>query len=119
MTTQTTPATPAEVDVTNPEALQVWEEMVEEYGIEAAAAYVENLGETPDSLGDFEEAYNGTWDSEEDFARELIEDMGYLPADLPSLIENNIDYQGIAAELFMGDYWSAKSGYQIMVFRNI
>ena len=117
--TVTTQTTPAEVDVSNPEALQVWEEMVNEYGFDAAAAYVENMGETPDSLEDFEEAYNGTWDTEEDFARELITDIGYLPDDMPALIEDNIDWRGIAADLFMYDYWSEKSGYRVMVFRNI
>lgn len=38
-----------------------------------------------------------------DYARELIEDCGNLPRDLPAYIENNINWDGVAEDL-LADY---------------
>ena len=41
----------------------------------------------------------------ETYARELVEDIGDLPKELPPYIENNIDWEGVADEL-KADYTS-------------
>lgn len=37
----------------------------------------------------------------EDYCRQLVEDIGDLPRDLPSYIENNIDWSGVADDIKM------------------
>lgn len=35
----------------------------------------------------------------EDYAREMVEDLGSIPGDLPAFIRNNIDWSGVAKDL--------------------
>ena len=44
-----------------------------------------------------------------DYCRQLVQDIGDLPKDLPSYIENNIDWDGVADDLKM-DYTSVNFG---------
>jgi len=82
------------------------------YGWEAVARFYEYCH----SLEDFEEAYQGVYDSEEDFAYELANDI-YSEEQLGTL-HNYIDWQKFASDLFMGDYYSDTFGnYQKVVFR--
>lgn len=48
-----------------------------------------------------EDQYRGTFDSEEDYAVSLIADC-YSLKDIPDIIANHIDYEGIARDLQMG-----------------
>jgi antirestriction protein len=57
---------------------------------------------------DIEEAYNGEWDSDEDFVQELLEDCGDIPSDLPHYI--HIDWKGTARDIMM-DYAEANGQY--------
>jgi len=41
----------------------------------------------------------------EEYAKDLIQDIGDLPQDIPSYIENNIDWEGVASDIQM-DYTS-------------
>jgi len=41
----------------------------------------------------------------EDYARELVNDIGDLPSELPAYIENNIDWEGVADDI-QADYSS-------------
>jgi antirestriction protein len=81
----------------------------------AFAAYVANA----DSGDDFEEAFQGEYDSEEAFAQELAEEIGALPTDF-SWPASYIDWYRAADDLFMGDYWSARAdGGSVYVFRSL
>jgi hypothetical protein len=44
----------------------------------------------------------------EDYVREFIEDCGYIPADLPALIANNLDWEGIVE-----DFTSDSTSFQL------
>lgn len=55
-----------------------------------------------DLIGDFENDYVAHYDSEEDFARELIEGR----EDLTDFAKQYFNYEAYANELFCGSYWS-------------
>lgn len=85
-----------------------------EHGWEVVEAYY-SLSQTFD---DFEEAFNGIYDSEEDFAYELANDI-YSEEQLGAL-KQYIDWEMFARDLFISDYYSEKiEGYKIAVFRRI
>jgi antirestriction protein len=89
--------------------------------IEAVAAFLDNTGYRIADLrmNDFEDAYCGVWDSEEDYAQQFAEDLDLISED--SRWPNDcIDWERAARELFMGDYWSERApGGQVYVFRSI
>ena len=63
--------------------------------------------------------YGQTFISEnyfEDYARELCQDIGALPADLPGFIESNIDWEGVASDILI-DYSSAELGGTMYYYR--
>lgn len=74
---------------------------------EAIDAYIE-LGTGDDDLSDFEEAYQGQYDSDEDFAREMAEQLGAIDTNA-SWPNNCIDWEYAAREI-MYDY-SESNGY--------
>ncbi|QHC84703.1 antirestriction protein [Empedobacter brevis] len=59
-----------------------------------------------DLISAFENDYIGKYGSEEDYARELIEER----ADLSDFAKQYFDYEAYAKDLFCGDYWS-DNGY--------
>lgn len=63
---------------------------------------------------DFEDAYCGKYDDEEDYAYELVQDIYNLDKMMGSL-SIYFDYELFARDLFLGDYWM-EDGH---VFRNI
>lgn len=85
---------------------------IEEHG-KAFAVYAEDVG-VSFALENFEEAYQGEYRSEADFAMQLAEDIGALD-DNTTWPHSCIDWDQAARELFMGDY-SYQSGY---VFRTL
>ena len=74
---------------------------------EALEAYIEVVGEEYAELSGFEDAYNGEWDSDEDFVQNLIEEIGGIPESLPGYI--HIDWEGTARDVMM-DY-SEENGH--------
>ena len=74
-------------------------------------AYIE-LGIGDDDLSEFEEAYQGSYISDEEFVQKLLEETGDLPKDLPSYI--HIDWESTARDVMM-DY-SEQDGHY---FRNL
>ncbi|HBI87023.1 MULTISPECIES: antirestriction protein ArdA [Sphingobacterium] len=54
-----------------------------------------------DLISRFEEDYQGEYDDEEDFAREIVGEL----YDLPSIAKQYFDYEAFARDLFMTDYW--------------
>ena len=88
-----------------------YSDMCDKHGSDAVDDYME----FHDTLDDFEEAYCGEWDSEEDFARHIVEECYNLEKMMGSLA-NYFDYERFARELFMYDY---QMGANNNVFRVI
>lgn len=68
-----------------------------------------------DDFEKFEEAYCGEWDSEEDFARQLVDDCYDIERQMGSL-SSYFDYAAFGRDLFMTDYSMGEHGH---VFRVI
>lgn len=60
------------------------------------------------SIDDIDEAYNGSFNSDEDFTQNLLDDLGYIPKDFPSWIE--IDWEATASNV-MQDYVESHGHY--------
>ena len=93
------------------EHIKEYTEMCDKHGAEAVDDYME----LHDELDNFEEAYCGEWDSEEDFARHIVEECYDLERTMGNLA-NYFDYEAFGRELFMYDYTMGANGN---VFRNI
>lgn len=91
--------------------------LVDEHG-EAFVLFVENEGFDIDTARNaFEEAYEGEYKDEEDFAYELVDSLGYLDT-APDILKNYFDYEAFARDLFIGDYYSENmDNGKIAVFR--
>jgi len=83
----------------------------ESYDQEAIDAYIKNVGEG--YLDNFEEAYSGQFDSDEDFAQDMAEQLDLIKEDA-TWPNNCIDWEYAAREL-MYDYFESDGYY----FRNI
>jgi len=104
-------------------SLEDWEQVYEalealeasHLDIEVVQAYCKNTGEpiNSDSIREAEEAYQGTYDSDEDFAQDLAEQIGAINYDT-SWPNNCIDWELAAREL-MYDYFEMDGHY----FRNL
>lgn len=87
--------------------------MMEEYGIdedrrEECAAYLEGMGSGTD-LSDFKKAFSGKFDSDEDFARNMAEELGAIDSNA-QWPNNCIDWEKAAREL-MQDYFESNGYY--------
>ena len=76
-----------------------YSDMCDKHGQEAVDDYMEFY----DELDNFEEAYCGEWDSEEDFARHIVEECYDLERSMGDLARY-FDYEAFGRELFMYDY---------------
>jgi hypothetical protein len=83
-----------------------FQELCENYPQKAVEVYYENIG----NFDDFEEAYEGEFDSEAHFTEEMIANMG---ENIPSWIV--VDYQGTWDSMLRFDYWEEDNYF----FRNI
>ena len=59
-----------------------------------------------------EECYQGSYDSAEDFARDLIDACG----DIPELLMSYMDYELIARDLLLSDYFAIEVDHKVHVF---
>lgn len=86
-----------------------------EYG-EAFAAYVDMKGGMDYvNYDDFMDSYQGEYESEVEFAEELMGSCYEIPKNL----EPYIDYEKFARDLFMSDYTTTRSSsYSYHIFRN-
>ena len=89
--------------------------MIKEHG-PAWCAYANYEGLDYATKENFEEAYQGEWDSEEDFA----EDLAGETMEIPKHLEFYIDYEKFARDLFINDYFSADGECgKVYVFRRL
>ncbi|MCX7123863.1 MAG: antirestriction protein ArdA [Gammaproteobacteria bacterium] len=85
---------------------------IQEHGEVAIAAleYNSNLEEAKSLV---EDNYHGCYDSEEEYAEQLLSDC----YDIPDHLANYIDYKRVARDLFCDGYFSAKGdNYKVHVF---
>lgn len=83
---------------------------------EAFVAYADCIGVEHATEENFEETFCGEWDSELAYAEDLFDEC--YSHEVPSYIQNYIDYESFANDLFMGDYFSVESDGGVFVFRN-
>ena len=83
--------------------IQFWINKLQENGadFEAIAAYCDFFGS--DTLDHFEDRYHGEWESEEDYAEDLLESCGYLK-EMPENLRYYFNYEKFARDLFISDY---------------
>ncbi len=91
--------------------IQEYTELCDKYDVDAVDDYME----FEDTLDNFEEAYCGEWDSEEDFARHIVEECYDLERTMGDL-SRYFDYEAFGRDLFMWDY---NMGANNHVFRRI
>jgi antirestriction protein len=91
--------------------------------VAAVVAWSQNTGErleewdrpTRDSFAD---AFAGEWCDEEEYARDLAESIGSVPADY-SWPASYIDWESATRDLFSGDYYSTRAPGGVYVFRSL
>ena len=76
----------------------LFNELVEEYSIEAVNAFIELFGK--DELENFQESYGGKYSSDEEMVEELLDGTRKVP-NLPPYV--HIDWEWTAKEIMM-DY---------------
>lgn len=82
-----------------------YSDMCDKHGQEAVDDYME----FHDELDNFEEAYCGEWDSEEDFARHIVDECYNLEREMGDLARY-FDYEAFGRDLFMYDYSMGANG---------
>ncbi len=80
-------------------------------GAELLSYTNENIAEAQCLL---DECYQGDFNSTEDFARSIHEDMG----DIPEHLEYYINYEAMARDYFINDYFSIEVDFRLHVFIN-
>lgn len=90
---------------------------LEEHG-QPFAAYAKH-NSLREALDNFEDAYQGSYDSEESFAEQLLEDTGCL-SEVPQHLRNYIDFKSYAQDLELGgDYTFIRANWsETYVFNN-
>lgn len=95
------PLTFDEVDIDEEDFTSTCSDLIEEY--EGIRDFVEEL----EGYGDFDHGETLIHeDYFEEYCKQLCQDCGYIPSDLPAFIENNIDWDAVSSDL-MVDYTSA------------
>lgn len=83
-------------------------ELIKEHGA-AFAFYYTNY----DDCDNFEEYYCGSYESEEDFVKERLSEQGIIEkCEAAGLSESYIDWEAIARDWFISDYFSVEEGYK-------
>ena len=88
-------------------------ELCEEYDVFAVYDFLE--WRTPEELDDMHDAYVGVYESEEDFAEELVNDCYDLDKMMGNLA-GYFDYEKFARDLFMSDYYFGSHGTVLRTF---
>ena len=105
----------------DPSEAAAWGQVYTEVGPErwpALCAWVESegTGDLPD-ISDFEESYCGEWESFEDYARELADEIGLLN-DVPEEIANYFDWDSWTRDLAFDFTTHDNPEGGVFVFRN-
>ena len=85
----------------------------EDYCVEAVDDFLEWF--SPEDLDEMHDAYAGVYDSEEDFAREIVSDC-YNLEKLMGNLACYFDYEALARDLFISDYHFGSHGTVLRTF---
>ena len=88
-------------------------ELCDDYGVSAVEDFLEWY--SPEDLDNMNDAYAGVYDSEEDFAREIVNGC----YDLEKMMGNlayYFDYEALARDLFLSDYHFGSHGTVLRTF---
>ena len=88
-------------------------ELCDEYGVSAVSDFLEFY--SPEDLDNMQDSYAGVYDSEEDFAREIVNDCYDLDKMMGSLA-CYFDYEALARDLFISDYHFGSHGTVLRTF---
>ena len=75
---------------------------------EAVQVYREEIDSSA-SIDSILDAYAGKADSEQDYAEQLVEELGYVQ-EMPEHLRGYFDYEAFARDLFISDYTFARDG---------
>ena len=88
-------------------------DLCDEYNVSAVDDFLEWY--SPEDLDRMDDAYEGVYDSEEDFAREIVNDCYNIEKMMGNLADY-FDYEALARDLFMGDYHFGSHGTVFRAF---
>ena len=88
-------------------------ELCDDYGVDAVDDFLKLY--TPEDLDRMSDAYVGVYDSEEDFAEEIVSDCYDLEKTMGDLA-CYFDYEKFARDLFMCDYYFGSHGTVFRAF---
>ena len=88
-------------------------ELCDEYNVFAVDDFLEWY--SSEDLDRMHDAYVGVYDSEEDFAREIVNDC-YDIEKMMGNLANYFDYEALSRDLFMGDYHFGSHGTVLRTF---
>ena len=88
-------------------------ELCDEYSVEAVDDFLEWY--SPDDLDMMHDSYAGVYDSEEDFAREIVNEC-YDIEKMMGHLADYFDYKSFARDLFLGDYHFGSHGTVLRTF---
>ncbi len=103
-------------EYTDLETCIAYAEFFAEYGEDLGSALLNRIGgDLDDARRYLKDAHHGEYDSEEAFAQEMTPELMEIPAHL----EFYIDYERLARDLFINDYFSVKVGYMYHIFSHL
>lgn len=89
-------------------------EFIQEHGEDLGSAVLTYVWDVDEAIDMMQNRYHGQHRSEAAFVEELFHDIG----EIPSYLENYIDYEAMARDLFIDDYLSIEVGGDVHVFSN-
>ena len=90
---------------------KAWDECCNTDALEAFVDYYgEQFDEADELLDKFSDAYYGDFDSDEDFAYELVESTGMLSS-IPENLQYYFDYEKYARDLMIDDFYEVDGHY--------
>ena len=88
-------------------------ELCDDYSVSAVDDFLEFY--SPEDFDRMDDSYVGVYDSEEDFAREMVNDCYDIEKMMGNLADY-FDYEAFARDLFMGDYHFGSHGTVLRTF---
>ena len=95
------------------EYYETYNRLVDDYGQGVVDEFIEDFDIS--TIENFEDMYQGQWDSGGQFAKSICEDCGDIPRNIPSWIESAIDWEKVWDNGLSYDYTELSDGH---IFNN-
>ena len=92
---------------------ETYNRLVDDYGQGVVDEFIEDFDIS--TIENFEDMYQGQWDSGGQFAKSICEDCGDIPRNIPSYIESAIDWEKVWDNALSYDYTELLGGH---IFNN-